>query len=54
MSQRDWTPSDAAEAAEAKRYREWWRRGAYDSEFADIEEVDGTTERTGQVPGGKS
>lgn len=26
---RDWTPSDAADAADAERDRNWWRRDPY-------------------------
>lgn len=26
MSNRDWTPSDAAEAAEDEAHRQWWRK----------------------------
>lgn len=30
---RDWTPTDAADAADADRDRKWWRRPTFDECF---------------------
>lgn len=32
MIERDWTPTDAAEAADDQRDREWWKRDPYAGE----------------------
>lgn len=38
MTPRDWTPADAADAADDARHRQWWKAG--EPEFADEPEED--------------
>lgn len=39
MTERDWTPTDAADAADADRARQWWKRNPYDAtDYPDPED----------------
>jgi hypothetical protein len=41
MSERDWTPTDAADAADDARARQWWKRNPYATpDYPDPDEQD--------------
>ena len=44
---RDWTVSDQADEADAKRDREWWKRSAFTEDYPDPDDdtADGSSRK---------